>query len=68
MREYVAAGADMIYVDAIRSEDDILRVLEAAGDVPVNINMGFGIRTRPTAFIATLLDRMPQISLIKRQT
>ncbi len=48
VREYVAAGADMIYPDAVRSEDDILRVLEAADGVPVNINMGFGIRQRPT--------------------
>jgi 2-methylisocitrate lyase-like PEP mutase family enzyme len=48
VREYVAAGADMIYPDAIRNEDDIKRVLDAAGDVPVNINMGFGIRSRPT--------------------
>ena len=45
---YVAAGADMIYPDAMRSEDDIKRIIEAAGDVPVNINMGFGIRSRPT--------------------
>lgn len=49
IREYVAAGADMIYADAIRSEDDIARVVEAAGGVPVNINMGFGIRSRPTS-------------------
>ncbi len=49
VREYVAAGADMVYVDAIRSEDDIARVVEAAGDVPININMGFGIRARPTS-------------------
>lgn len=49
IREYVAAGADMIYVDAIRSEDDIARAVEAAGDTPVNINMGFGIRSRPTS-------------------
>lgn len=26
----------------------IARVVEAAGDVPVTINMGFGIRSRPT--------------------
>ena len=49
IREYVAAGADMIYVDAIRTEDDIARAVEAAGDTPVNINMGFGIRSRPTS-------------------
>lgn len=48
VREYVAAGADMIYPDAIRDEDDIARVIEVARDVPVNINMGFGIRSRPT--------------------
>ncbi|MDB5732085.1 MAG: Carboxyvinyl-carboxyphosphonate phosphorylmutase, partial [Variovorax sp.] len=48
IREYAAAGADMIYADAIRNEDDIARVVEAAGDTPVNINMGFGIRNRPT--------------------
>jgi 2-methylisocitrate lyase-like PEP mutase family enzyme len=54
IREYVAAGADMIYADAIRSEDDIARVLEAAGDVPVNINMGFGIRSRPTSPLLSL--------------
>jgi len=49
VKEYVAAGADMIYPDAIRSEDDILRVIDAAGEVPVSINMGFGIRRRPTS-------------------
>ena len=48
VREYVAAGADMIYPDAVRNEDDIQRVLDVARDVPVNINMGFGIRSRPT--------------------
>ncbi|MBS0321057.1 MAG: isocitrate lyase/PEP mutase family protein [Proteobacteria bacterium] len=49
IREYVAAGADMIYADAIRGEDDIARIVAAAGDVPVNVNMGFGIRARPTS-------------------
>ncbi|MDB5593903.1 MAG: isocitrate lyase/PEP mutase family protein, partial [Hyphomicrobiales bacterium] len=29
-------------------EDDIKRIVEAAGDIPVTINMGFGIRSRPT--------------------
>jgi 2-methylisocitrate lyase-like PEP mutase family enzyme len=48
IREYVAAGADMVYADAVRDEDDICRVVEAAGDVPVQVNMGFGIRSRPT--------------------
>lgn len=48
IREYVAAGADMVYADAVRGEDDIRRIVDAAGDVPVNVNMGFGIRSRPT--------------------
>jgi 2-methylisocitrate lyase-like PEP mutase family enzyme len=48
VKAYVAAGADMIYPDAIRDEDDIKRVIDAAGGVPVSINMGFGIRSRPT--------------------
>jgi 2-methylisocitrate lyase-like PEP mutase family enzyme len=54
IREYVAAGADMIYVDAIRGEDDIARAVEAAGPTPVNINMGFGIRSRPTSPLIAL--------------
>lgn len=54
IREYVAAGADMIYPDAIRTEDDIPRLIEAAGGVPVNINMGFGIRSRPTTPLIAL--------------
>jgi 2-methylisocitrate lyase-like PEP mutase family enzyme len=49
VKAYAAAGADMIYVDAIRGEDDIARVVEAAGDTPINVNMGFGVRSRPTS-------------------
>jgi 2-methylisocitrate lyase-like PEP mutase family enzyme len=47
VRAYAAAGADMIFPDAVRTEDDVARIVEAAG-VPVSINMGFGIRERPT--------------------
>lgn len=46
-RAYADAGADMIFPDAVRSEDDVARIVEAAR-VPVTINMGFGIRSRPT--------------------
>jgi len=46
-RAYALAGADMIFADAIRSEEDIAKLVEAAG-VPVTVNMGFGIRSRPT--------------------
>ena len=48
-KAYAAAGADMIYPDAIRSEDDIRRIVEAVPDTPVNVNMGFGVRSRPTS-------------------
>lgn len=44
---YRAAGADMVYPDAIGSEDDIRRFVDAV-QAPVNINMGFGVRSRPT--------------------
>jgi 2-methylisocitrate lyase-like PEP mutase family enzyme len=54
VREYVAAGADMIYADAIRSEDDIARVVEAARGTPVSVNMGFGLRARPTSPLISL--------------
>lgn len=47
VRAYAEAGADMIFPDAVKSEDDIKRIVDAAG-VPVTINMGFGIRTRAT--------------------
>jgi 2-methylisocitrate lyase-like PEP mutase family enzyme len=38
----------MIYPDAVHDEDKITRLVDAAGDVPVNIGMGFGVRSRPT--------------------
>lgn len=47
VRAYAAAGADMIFPDAVKSEDQVARIVEAAG-IPVSINMGFGIRSRPT--------------------
>lgn len=50
---YVAAGADVIFPDAVKTEDDIARIVEAAG-VPVSVNMGFGIRSRPTTPLIAL--------------
>jgi len=44
----------MIYPDATRSEDDIRRIVEAVPDHPVNINMGFGVRSRPTTPLVPL--------------
>jgi 2-methylisocitrate lyase-like PEP mutase family enzyme len=53
-KEYAAAGADMIYPDATRNEDDIKRIVDAVPDHPVNINMGFGVRSRPTTPLVSL--------------
>ncbi len=46
-RLYIAAGADMVFPDAVASEDQIKRFVDAV-DAPVSINIGFGIRSRPT--------------------
>ena len=53
-KEYAAAGADMIYPDAVRNEDDIRRIVDAVPELPVNINMGFGVRSRPTTPLIAL--------------
>ena len=45
---YHAAGADMVYPDAIASEEQIKRFCDALAPAYVSINMGFGIRSRPT--------------------
>jgi 2-methylisocitrate lyase-like PEP mutase family enzyme len=42
---YAAAGADMIYPEGVRDEDEIHRMVEEVG-IPISINMGFGIRRR----------------------
>ena len=46
-RLYIAAGADMVFPDAVNSEEQIKRFVDAV-DAPVSINIGFGIRSRPT--------------------
>ena len=46
-RLYEKAGADMIFADAIGGEEQIKRLVIAVS-VPVSVNMGFGIRNRPT--------------------
>ena len=38
----------------MRSEDDIRRIIDTVPDVPVNINMGFGVRSRPTTPLVPL--------------
>lgn len=44
---YADAGADLVFADALLSEDDVRAFAESA-KAPVAINMGFGIRSRPT--------------------
>ena len=46
-RLYIAAGADMVFPDAVDSEEQIKRFVDAV-DAPVSINIAFGIRSRPT--------------------
>ena len=61
VRAYVAAGADMIFPDAVHSEDQVARIVEAAG-VPVSLNMGFGIRSRPTTPLIPI-NRLKEIGV-----
>ncbi len=41
------AGADLIFADALLSEEDIIKVVENTSK-PLCVNMGFGLRTRST--------------------
>jgi 2-methylisocitrate lyase-like PEP mutase family enzyme len=59
-RAYAEAGADMIFADAIRSEDQIKRLVEVG--VPVTVNMGFGIRARPTTPLMSI-KRLAEIGV-----
>jgi 2-methylisocitrate lyase-like PEP mutase family enzyme len=60
-RAYAEAGADMIFADAIRTEDQIKRLVDAAR-VPVTVNMGFGIRARPTTPLISI-KRLAEIGV-----
>jgi 2-methylisocitrate lyase-like PEP mutase family enzyme len=46
-RQYLEAGADLVFADALLSEVDIARFCSSVGG-PVAVNMGFGIRRRST--------------------
>lgn len=54
-KAYEAAGADVIFPDAVRGADDIARIVDAV-DIPVRINMGFGIRTRSTTPLMSMSE------------
>ena len=60
-RAYVKAGADLIFADAVKGEDQIKRLVESV-DVPVSVNMGFGIRQRPTTPLISL-KRLKEIGV-----
>lgn len=62
-KAYAAAGADMIFPDAVRGEDDIRRMVEEVG-IPISINMGFGIRRRPTTPLITI-KRLEEIGVAR---
>ena len=47
VRLYARAGADLIFADAIETEEQIRQLVDAS-PVPVSINMGLGLRSRPT--------------------
>jgi 2-methylisocitrate lyase-like PEP mutase family enzyme len=47
VRAYAAAGADVIFPDAVPNEDTIRRIVDVGS--PVTLNMGFGILERPTS-------------------
>ncbi len=52
LQAYVAAGADHVVADAVL-ETDHIGMLTQALDVPVAVNMGFGIRKRSTTPLVT---------------
>ena len=54
-KAYQAAGADAIFPDAVRGADDIAAIVEAV-DIPVRINMGFGLRTRATTPLMSIAE------------
>lgn len=60
---YLAAGADMVYPDAILSEDQIRRFVDAV-KAPVSISMGFGLRSRPTTPLISV-KRLAEIGVAR---
>jgi 2-methylisocitrate lyase-like PEP mutase family enzyme len=62
-KTYLAAGADMVYPDAIGSEDQIRRFVDAV-QAPVSISMGLGVRGRVTTPIVSV-KRLQQIGVAR---
>ncbi|WP_108658216.1 isocitrate lyase/PEP mutase family protein [Acuticoccus kandeliae] len=47
LNRYAEAGADLLFADALLSEEDIAKVARSVPK-PLTVNMGLGIRSRPT--------------------
>ena len=62
---YEKAGADLIFADAIKGEDQIKALVDAV-NIPVSVNMGFGIRNRPTTPLISIA-RLAELG-VKRVT
>jgi len=65
-RLYIKAGADMVFPDAVHSEDEIKRFVDAV-EAPVSINMGFGIRSRPTTPLISV-KRLAELGVARVST
>lgn len=61
---YLAAGADLAYADAIETEDQVKRLVDALGPGIVSVNQGFGIRSRPTTPLIPV-KRLAQIGVAR---
>ena len=48
LQAFAEAGADVVFADALTSEPDIRRVAGAVDGAALSVNMGFGVRSRPT--------------------
>jgi 2-methylisocitrate lyase-like PEP mutase family enzyme len=62
-KTYLAAGADMVYPDAIGSEDQIRRFVDAV-KAPVSVSMGLGVRGRITTPLVSV-KRLQQIGVAR---
>lgn len=62
---YASAGADLIFADAIGGEEEIKRLVDAV-PIPISVNMGFGIRNRPTTPLIAI-PRLQELG-VKRVT
>jgi len=55
LKAYVDRGADMVYADALLETDDVRRVCREV-NAPVTVNMGYGIRERPTTSLMSAAE------------